>query len=212
MTSATTSESLIVNVAVSTANGLPYRPISSSRIRPDPWQTTLLACLPRMARQGLTQWVAYHIGGKPGPVIGPAVHVLLVASAQELQPAQLALVIELLDEQVFAAVDDRFHHHVDLAALALGFDDLLAFVDGRSHRHGAGDVLSGVQGFDRHPGVVRDRRVDVDGVDVWVFEKIAVVGVAGLDSVALAAFVERPCGRGGKSRRFPRRGIFDRSG
>ena len=66
VTSATTSESLILNVAVSIANGLPYFGISSSRIRPEPWQTTLSACLPRIARHGLTQCVAYHIGGRPG--------------------------------------------------------------------------------------------------------------------------------------------------
>src|SRR5207237_139766 len=73
VTSATTSEPLILNVAVSRAKGLLYFLINSSRIRPDPWQTTLsasaifpLAGSLRMARQGLTQCVAYHIGGNPG--------------------------------------------------------------------------------------------------------------------------------------------------
>ena len=32
-------------------------------------------------------------GRQAGPVIGPAVHVLLMAAAQELNPAQLALVV-----------------------------------------------------------------------------------------------------------------------
>ena len=107
-------------------------------------------------------------GGQAGPVVGPAVHVLLVAAAQELEPAELTLVVQLLDEQVFAAVDDGLHHHVDLAALALGRDDLAALVDRGSHGHGAGHVLAGLQGRDGHPGVVGDRRVDVNRVDVGV--------------------------------------------
>src|SRR5262245_38332904 len=71
VTSAHTSEPLIVKVAVSMANGLLYFLISSSRMRPEPWHVTLSASagLPgfdRIARHGLTQWVAYHIGGRPG--------------------------------------------------------------------------------------------------------------------------------------------------
>src|SRR5439155_19374235 len=71
VTSATTSEPLILNVAVSIAKGLLYFLTRSSRMRPEPWQTTLSARaggpgLDRIARQGLTQWVAYHIGGRPG--------------------------------------------------------------------------------------------------------------------------------------------------
>src|SRR5439155_8004417 len=73
VTSATTSLPLILNVALSTANGELYFWISSSRIRPDPWQTTLSASAScffagsdRIARHGETQCVAYHIGGRPG--------------------------------------------------------------------------------------------------------------------------------------------------
>ena len=71
VTSATTSLSRIVNVADCTANGLPYFPTSDSRMRPEPWHTTLSASagLPgslKMARHGLTQCVAYHMGGSPG--------------------------------------------------------------------------------------------------------------------------------------------------
>src|ERR1041384_8359450 len=66
VTSATTSEPLILNVAVSIANGLLYFLTRSSRMRPEPWQTTLSANagwpgFDRIARHGLTQWVAYHI-------------------------------------------------------------------------------------------------------------------------------------------------------
>ena len=129
-------------------------------------------------------------GGQSRPVIGPAVHVLLVASPQELKPAQLALFIQLLDEKILAAVDDRFHHHVRLAALSLGFNDLLAFFDGSSHGNRARNVFSSVQGFDRHPGMIGDGGVDVHGVDVRVFEEISILRVPGLDSVTIAAFVQ----------------------
>jgi hypothetical protein len=135
------------------------------------------------------------VGGVPHrrqarPVVRPAVHILLVAAAEELDFSQLALVVKFLDEQVFAAVDDGFHHHVDLAARALGGDDLLAFVDGRAHGHGAGDVLARVQGLDGHPGVVGDRGINVDGVDGGVFEQVTIVGKAGRNAVAIAAFIE----------------------
>ena len=105
-------------------------------------------------------------GRQPGPVVGPAVHVLLMAAAKELEPAQLALVVQILDEEVFTTVDDGLHHHVDLAAIALGRDDPPALVDRRPHRHGAGDVLAGLEGLDGHPGVIGNRRIDVNGVDV----------------------------------------------
>ena len=78
------------------------------------------------------------------PVIGPTVHVLLMTTAQKLNPAQLALVVQLLDEQVLPAVDDRLHHHVNLAALPLGLDELLALLDRRCHRNRTGDMLAGV--------------------------------------------------------------------
>jgi hypothetical protein len=129
-------------------------------------------------------------GRQSGPVIGPAVHVLLVAAAEELELAQLAVVMKLLDEQVFAAVDDGFHHHVNLAAGTLGSDDILAFVDGSPHGNSAGDVFAGFQGLDRHPGVVGDGGVDVDGVDGGVLEQVTIVGVSSLDAVAIAALVQ----------------------
>jgi hypothetical protein len=145
------------------------------------------------AEDGKTR--AHAVGGvphrrQPGPVIGPAVHILLVAAPQKLKAAQLALVIQVFDEQVFPAVNDRLHHHVDLAARSLGFDNLTAFVDRRAHRYRAGDVLPGLQCLERHPGVVGDRRVDMDGVDVRVIEELTIVGKAGLDAITIAALVE----------------------
>ena len=58
VTSAHRSLSRILNVAVSTANGEPYFAVSCGLMRPEPWQTTLLASLPGRHRQGLTQCVA----------------------------------------------------------------------------------------------------------------------------------------------------------
>src|SRR5262249_54922705 len=52
-----------------------YFETRSSRIRPEPWQTTcsaragLFGSL-KIARQGLTQCVAYHMGGRPGQYSG----------------------------------------------------------------------------------------------------------------------------------------------
>jgi hypothetical protein len=40
-----------------------------------------------------------------------------------------AAVVQVLREEVLAAVDDRLHHHVRLAALLAGVDDLAALVD-----------------------------------------------------------------------------------
>ena len=124
------------------------------------------------------------------PVVGPAVHVLLVRAAQELDPSQLALVVQFLDEEVLAAVDDGFHHHEDLAARPLGLDEPLAVFDAGGHRHGAGDVLAGLEGGEALGGVVGDRRVDVNGVDVGVGEELVVVGVADFDAETVAALLQ----------------------
>jgi hypothetical protein len=79
-----------------------------------------------------------------------------VAAAQKLNPAQLARIVELFHEQVLAAVDDGLHHHVDLAALPLKFDNLPALVDRRRRRHRAGDVLARLQCGDGLRRMIRD--------------------------------------------------------
>src|SRR5262249_52363864 len=78
----------------------------------------------------------------------------------------------------------------DFAGFALGLDDLPAFLDAGAHRHGAGDVLSGPERRDALRGVVRDRRVDMDRIDVGVLKQFVEVGVALLDSPAISALVE----------------------
>ena len=96
-----------------------------------------------------------------GPVVRPAVHVLLVGSLHELQLAQLALIELLLHEEVFAGIDDGLHHHVLEAGLLDEIADLFAVFDAGGHRHGAGDVFARLERLDAHPAMVGDGRVDV---------------------------------------------------
>ena len=104
------------------------------------------------------------------PVAWPAVHVLRMTRGKVLQFAQLALVVQFLDEQKFAAVDDRLGHHVLEAGFVDSFAKLLAFLDGRRHRHGAHHVFAGSQGLDRLRGVIGDGGVDVDGINLRVLQ------------------------------------------
>src|SRR5262249_28203624 len=53
-----------------------------------------------------------------------------------------------------------------------------------------GDVLAGLQRREALRGVVGDGRVDVDGVDVGIFQQVVEAGVADLDAEAVAALVE----------------------
>lgn len=129
-------------------------------------------------------------GGKAGPVSGPAVHVLLVAGFEELQLSKLALIIEFLHEEKFAGVDHGLHHHVFESGFAAGIDDRLAIFSARRHRHSAGHVLAGAQGFEGVFGVIGDGGVDVDGVDVWIREKGVVVGVAFGDAKLVAYLIQ----------------------
>ncbi len=112
-----------------------------------------------------------------------------MTAAEELDAAQLTLVVEFFDEQILAAVDDGLHHHVDLADLTLELDDLAALVDRGAHGDGAGHVFAGLERGDRLRCVIGDRRVDVNGVYVGVLEQLVVAGVALGDFVAIADLV-----------------------
>jgi hypothetical protein len=113
-----------------------------------------------------------------------------MASAQELHAPEFPLVVQLLHEEILAAVHDGFHHHVDLAALALALDDLAALIDGRRRRHCARDVLAGFQRRDRLRRVIGNRGIDVDRVHVRIGEQRRIVGVARFDAESIAAGVE----------------------
>ena len=80
-----------------------------------------------------------------------------MAAAQKLYAPQFAAIVQLLREEILAAVDDGFHHHVDLAALALRLDDLTALVDRGRGRHGTGYMLAGLEGGNRLRSVIGDR-------------------------------------------------------
>ena len=116
------------------------------------------------------------------PVTWPAVHVLRMTRCEVLQLAEFALVVELLDEQKFAAVNDRLGHHVLEAGFVDGFAKLLALGDRRCHRHGAHDVLAGAQGFDGLRCVIGNRRVDVNGINLRIGQQFFVIRVAFRDT------------------------------
>jgi hypothetical protein len=99
-----------------------------------------------------------------------------------LQLAEFALVVELLDEQKFAAVNDRLGHHVLQAGFVYGLAKLLALGDRCCHWHGAHDVLAGAQGLDGLRCVIGDRRVDVYGIDLRIFQQFVVIRVAFRDA------------------------------
>ena len=91
------------------------------------------------------------------PIARPAVHVLRVTGGEILQLAELALIVHFLDEEKLTAVDDRLGHHVLEAGFFDGFAQLLAFLDGGGHRHGAHDMFARAQGLERLQGVIGNR-------------------------------------------------------
>ena len=117
-------------------------------------------------------------GRQSGPIVGPAIHVLLVTGLEKLELAELALVEELFHKEVLAAIDHGLHHHVLEAGLFDQIDDLLAILDGGGHGHGAGHVLAGFESGDGLGGVIGDRRIDVDGMHLGILEQVAKLRVA----------------------------------
>ena len=128
-----------------------------------------------------------------------------------LDLAELALVVEFLDEQIFAGIDDRFGHHVFEACLADQANDLLGLLDRRRHRHGAHDVLAGLQRRDRLRGVIGNRAVDVDEIHVRIGQYLAEIGVAGADPEPVANLIQFASGSADKSPRPPLSDVPDRS-
>ena len=106
------------------------------------------------------------------PVIRPAIHVLLMAGLEELDFAELAFFVQLLDDREYS----RAYTTVSIImyfmpGLLHQVDDLLAILDAGRHRHGAGHVLARLQRGDGLPGVVGNRRVDVDRIHVRVLQQ-----------------------------------------
>ena len=165
-------------------------PIISSRMVPEPKHDTYSASFRGKAehRTDAVRRVVHR--RQPRPVARPAVHVLLVARLQELQLAQGTVLVELLHVEELAAEYDRLHHHVAEAGGVAELDDAFAVLDTGRHGHGAGDVFARFERGDRHRRVVGNRRVDMDEVDVGIFQQLGVVGVAAADPECVADPVE----------------------
>ena len=75
-------------------------------MRPEPWQTTLSGQLAddRQTRTDAMGRIMHR--RQAGPVVGPAVHILLMAAAEELNAAGVAaFVVQFLHEKILAAVN-----------------------------------------------------------------------------------------------------------
>jgi hypothetical protein len=107
-----------------------------------------------------------------------------------LNLAEFALRVEFLEKEELARVNDRFGHHVLEAGLLHQLDDLLAILDGRRHRHRTHDVLAGFEGRDGHRRVIRNRRIDMHGIDLRILEEVCVALVPGADAGGVADLVE----------------------
>lgn len=103
---------------------------------------------------------------------------MLVRTAQELQPADLAGLVEVFEIEELARVDRRFHHHVDLAGLLFQAHDLLALLGLERHGHRAGHVFARLERLNAHPAVALQIGVDVHRVDVGILEHLVKVGIA----------------------------------
>ena len=82
-------------------------------------------------------------GREARPISGPAFHILLVGSFEELEFAEFAFVVEFLHEEKLAGVDDGLHHHVFESGGLGNFNDSATVIDRGRHRDSAGDVFSG---------------------------------------------------------------------
>jgi hypothetical protein len=120
-------------------------------------------------------------GRQAGPVVGPAIHVLLMRRLEELHLAQHSLFVEFADVEELPGVHDRLHHHVLQPGLLHQLHDLLAVLDAGRHGHRTGDVLARLERGDGHPAVVGDGRVDVDGINVGILEDVGKLLVADRD-------------------------------
>src|ERR1044071_6608751 len=113
-----------------------------------------------------------------------------MAGLEKLDLPKLSLLIKLFDVKKFARIHDGFHHHVFLPRLFRQIHDLLTILDARGHWHGAGDVLARFQGSDRLPGVIGNRRIDMDNVHPRVFQQILDIAVPSLHSESVTDRIE----------------------
>jgi len=113
-----------------------------------------------------------------------------MAGLQKLDFAELPLFVEFLDVKKLAGIDHRFHHDVFLFRLLDEVHDFFAVLNTRGHRHGAGDVFAGLERGDGLPGMIGNRRVDVNGLNLRVLQQLVEIVVASLHSEGIPDGVE----------------------
>ena len=113
-----------------------------------------------------------------------------MAGLEELEFAQVPIVVEFLHVEEFTGVNHGFHHHVLHAAFRGKFDDGLAILHRGSHRNGTGHVLARAHGLQGRLGMMRDRGVDVNGIDIGIFKQLRVIGESLDDTVLVGDLVQ----------------------
>ena len=129
-------------------------------------------------------------GGQAGPIIRPAIHVLLMAGLYKLNLSQRPTVGELFDEKKLARIDNCFGHHVAQACLLNQIHDCFAFFQARCHRHRAHHMLAGSERSNRHWSMVWNGCVEMHSVNIRIVQNIGIVLVAPLDAVGCADLIE----------------------
>ena len=113
-----------------------------------------------------------------------------MARLQELDFAEVAFFVELLEVKKLAGIDDGFHHDVFFFRLPHEVHDFPAVLDAGRHRHGAGDVFAGLERGDRLPGVIGNGGIDVDRVEGRVFKQLVEIVVPVLHAKRVADRVQ----------------------
>ena len=113
-----------------------------------------------------------------------------MARLQELNFAEFAFLVEFPQVKKLAGIDHGFHHHVFLLPLPDQGYDLFAVLDAGRHRHGAGDVLARLERRDGLPGVIGNRRVDVDRVHLRVLDQFIEIVVPFLHPECVADCIQ----------------------
>src|SRR5690606_8096637 len=130
-------------------------------------------------------------GRKSRPVVGPAVHVLLMAGFDKLKLAQLPLVVELFHEKELPGVHDSFHHHVGETGFFHRLHDPAAVLHRSSHGNRTSHVFPGTKGLQRLAGMVWDEPVNMYRVDVRVFQQFIEIGVPYFKSETVSDLTQR---------------------
>ena len=113
-----------------------------------------------------------------------------MGAPEELDFAELIPGEHAADMEKAGGVNGGLHHHVALAGLLDGFDDVADAVQGGGHGDGAGAVLSGAEGLNGLLLMEGNGGDQVDGVYVRVLEDFLVAVVGLVDAVAVGKFLQ----------------------